>query len=110
MLKGPQGTLFGRNTSAGAISIVTSRPDDRRLMTGTVQVGNYRKVRADATVNLPLTDTPSCASTVSPTIARASCATRCRGERREQENNKSTRAALRWAPLLYTRFRACMGP
>ena len=56
VLKGPQGTLFGRNTSAGAISIITNQPDDTSMMKGTVQLGNYRKVRLDVTGNTPITD------------------------------------------------------
>jgi iron complex outermembrane receptor protein len=40
VLKGPQGTLFGRNTAAGAISIVSHRPSNREEASATVRLGN----------------------------------------------------------------------
>lgn len=57
VLKGPQGTLYGRNASGGAINIVTHRPklDD----TGgylTVEGGNYSEARGEGAVNLPIGD------------------------------------------------------
>ncbi|HET6553661.1 MAG TPA: TonB-dependent receptor [Dyella sp.] len=54
VLKGPQGTLFGRNTAAGAISIITNDPVDRFEGNARVRVGNYGKRYADALVNIPL--------------------------------------------------------
>ena len=104
VLKGPQGTLFGRNTSGGAISIVTNKPDDKRAFTGTVQVGNYRKVRADATVNLPLTDTLFLRLNGVANYRAGYLTDALTGEKRERENNKSGRAALRWAPSSDTDF------
>jgi iron complex outermembrane receptor protein len=43
VLKGPQGTLFGRNTAAGAISLITRRPQADVEARATVRVGNYGK-------------------------------------------------------------------
>ncbi|MCJ2187840.1 TonB-dependent receptor [Novosphingobium beihaiensis] len=57
VLKGPQGTLFGRNTTGGAILLVPAKPTD--LLEGYVEgtVGNYNQRRVQAAVNLPLADT-----------------------------------------------------
>jgi outer membrane receptor protein involved in Fe transport len=41
VLKGPQGTLFGKNTSAGVINVVTRNPDYTQSAEGEVTVGNY---------------------------------------------------------------------
>ena len=41
MLRGPQGTLFGRNTSAGLISIITAKPRFTPEVSGQLDVGNY---------------------------------------------------------------------
>lgn len=56
VLKGPQGTLFGRNTAAGAISLVTRRPQDELEVRLRLRLGNYGKQYADAMWNLPTGD------------------------------------------------------
>jgi len=56
VLKGPQGTLFGRNTAAGAISIVTNEPTDKFEGKARVRLGEYGRRYGDALLNLPLND------------------------------------------------------
>lgn len=56
VLKGPQGTLFGRNTIGGAISIVTHTPGDEFHVKGDVTVGRFNRVQARGLVDIPLTD------------------------------------------------------
>jgi iron complex outermembrane receptor protein len=58
LLKGPQGTLYGRNSSAGAMNLVLNPPVlGEATGQGTFEVGNYDAVRATLTVNLPLGET-----------------------------------------------------
>lgn len=57
VLRGPQGTLFGKNTTAGAINILTEAPQFTPAMRGEISVGNYRSVQARATGTVPLSDT-----------------------------------------------------
>jgi iron complex outermembrane recepter protein len=57
VLRGPQGTLFGRNTSAGLISIITAKPRFTPEVSGQIDVGNYSERRLEASVTGPLSDT-----------------------------------------------------
>jgi len=56
VLKGPQGTLFGRNTIGGAISIVTHDPGDEFRFVGDVTTGRYSLLQVRGTVDLPITE------------------------------------------------------
>ncbi|HXY95870.1 MAG TPA: TonB-dependent receptor [Steroidobacteraceae bacterium] len=56
VLKGPQGTLFGRNSAAGAISVVSNAPTDEFAANATARFGNYGTEYLDAMVNAPLGD------------------------------------------------------
>jgi iron complex outermembrane recepter protein len=57
VLKGPQGTLFGKNVSAGAIYVVTQRPTFTGVSAeGSARYGERNEVRFDNSVNLPLAD------------------------------------------------------
>ncbi|HEY8518547.1 MAG TPA: TonB-dependent receptor [Gammaproteobacteria bacterium] len=57
VLRGPQGTLFGRNTNGGAINITTRRPADEFGVRMSLDVGEFNRRYATATVDLPLSDT-----------------------------------------------------
>jgi len=54
VLRGPQGTLFGRNTTGGALNILSNDPVDRLEATLQVEGGNHGYKRANAIVNVPL--------------------------------------------------------
>ena len=53
VLKGPQGTLFGRNTSGGAVSMVTKAPTGRFGLRGSIGAGNYGSVNGNIHLDLP---------------------------------------------------------
>jgi iron complex outermembrane receptor protein len=53
VLKGPQGTLFGRNTEGGAVNIVTKRPSGEFKMNTTVGAGNFGSYKAETHIDLP---------------------------------------------------------
>ena len=56
ILKGPQGTLFGRNTIGGAISIVTRDPSDQFKFNSEVTTGQFSRLDVAATADLPIND------------------------------------------------------
>lgn len=59
VLRGPQGTLFGRNTPAGVVKIDTVKPGDDFTGFGSLAYGNYGSTRAEVGVTLPASDTLS---------------------------------------------------
>ena len=56
VLRGPQGTLYGRNTSAGAIKIVTRKPSDTLRVHGELTVGDFDRVDVRAGLSGPLSE------------------------------------------------------
>lgn len=56
-LEGPQGTLYGRNSVAGAINIQTNEPVNRYEESATLGFGNYNDITANAMMNIPVSDT-----------------------------------------------------
>ena len=56
VLKGPQGTLFGRNTIGGAISIVTHDPGDEFRFKGDVTTGRFGLLQTRGMVDVPLSE------------------------------------------------------
>jgi iron complex outermembrane receptor protein len=56
VLKGPQGTLYGRNTTAGAVSFITNKPSQNFAAGVNVTVGDYGLISTDAFVNGGLSD------------------------------------------------------
>ena len=56
VLKGPQGTLFGKNTSAGVISVITRRPSHEASAEGEFTAGNYGAFGISAAANVPIDD------------------------------------------------------
>ncbi|WP_299693366.1 TonB-dependent receptor [Hydrocarboniphaga sp.] len=56
VLKGPQGTLFGRNSTGGAISTTTKKPSQTPESSVQVSYGRYNDLRTNAYTNVPVTD------------------------------------------------------
>lgn len=56
VLKGPQGTLFGKNTSAGVVNIITKKPEYEFSAGGDITVGDYGERRIRGSVTGPMVD------------------------------------------------------
>jgi iron complex outermembrane recepter protein len=96
VLKGPQGTLFGRNSAAGAISVATNQPTDEWAGDAKVRFGNYGEEYYEAMLNAPLG--PDLAGRVTFVDNRSDGWLRdsATGERYDRNGDWGTRAQLRW--------------
>jgi len=56
VLKGPQGTLFGRNSTGGLINVITAKPREDLGGYLSADVGNYNTVNLEGAVNVPVND------------------------------------------------------
>jgi iron complex outermembrane receptor protein len=98
VLYGPQGTLFGRNSVAGAILYQTQRPTDKLEGNVEVELGNYRQRWLTGMLNVPIAE--GLALRVAGQIRRR------RGYIQEvnsgtglgSQHSESWRASLRWQP------------
>jgi iron complex outermembrane receptor protein len=56
VLRGPQGTLYGRNATGGSVNVISKGPTDSLDYDGKLTVGNYNLYRLEGAIGGPLTD------------------------------------------------------
>jgi iron complex outermembrane receptor protein len=56
VLRGPQGALFGKNTVAGAVNLISKKPTDELEGQLKARIGNFNALQLSGRVNVPLTD------------------------------------------------------
>ncbi|HEY5239667.1 MAG TPA: TonB-dependent receptor [Rhizomicrobium sp.] len=56
VLRGPQGTLYGRNATAGVVNVVSAKPSDQFEAMASADIGNYQNRRLEAMINIPIVD------------------------------------------------------
>ncbi|HEY5239061.1 MAG TPA: TonB-dependent receptor [Rhizomicrobium sp.] len=56
VLRGPQGTLYGRNATAGVVNLVSAKPSDQFEAMASVDIGNYGNRRLEGMINIPIVD------------------------------------------------------
>ena len=56
VLRGPQGTLYGRNATAGVVNVLSAKPTDHWEAQASVDVGNYNNRRLEGMINIPVVD------------------------------------------------------
>ncbi|GHC83815.1 hypothetical protein GCM10019060_03570 [Novosphingobium pokkalii] len=94
VLKGPQGTLYGRNATGGAINVITTKPRlNETSGAASVEYGNYNAVNVDAALNLPLGQ--NAALRAAGTFVRHDGYMR---DGTDDQNDLSGRLSLRWEP------------
>ncbi|NVM79110.1 iron complex outermembrane receptor protein [Duganella sp. SG902] len=103
VLKGPQGTLFGRNSAAGAIAIVANEPSSERETSATVRVGSHRAVYGEGVLNQPLSDTVAFRLSAVRNRSDGWATNAYNGEKMGGESAWGTRMSLKWAPSSQTK-------
>jgi len=56
VLRGPQGTLYGRNATGGVVNLVTAKPTDQFEAMASGELGNYSQRRFEGMINIPVVD------------------------------------------------------
>ncbi|MET0361057.1 MAG: TonB-dependent receptor, partial [Sphingobium sp.] len=96
VLRGPQGTLYGKNTTAGAINITTRKPSFSPEGQAEFSVGNYGFVQAKASVSGPLTDTVAVRLSASGTRRDGTIRNITSGLDLHRQDNVGARASVLW--------------
>jgi len=98
VLRGPQGTLFGRNTIGGAINLVPNKPND--TFGGWMELGggNYDTIHAAGVLNLPVSDTVAMRLTVSHDSHSAFAHSSLSGAPLADMNSDFVRLQIRYRP------------
>lgn len=98
VLRGPQGTLFGRNAQAGTLNIISRVPDDEFYGSASLGLGNYERVLARAALGGPVVaDTLSAsAALVFLDQGKGTKVNPTRGTREDKEDSFGARVKLRY--------------
>lgn len=96
VLKGPQGTLYGRNATAGAIHYITRKPTQDSEGYIRAAYGRFQKFSLKGAVNTPLSDTVAVRLAFGRTVRDGHTLNLYNGEKLDNENNTTARASLVW--------------
>lgn len=107
VLRGPQGTLFGRNVVGGAISIITRKPGDEPYAKAEFGIGSFDLLTAAAAIGGPLTDTVSGQISFSSRKMSGTSYNRVTETDVDGDDKSSVRARLRFQPT--DNFEALIG-
>ncbi|MEH6593066.1 MAG: TonB-dependent receptor [Halioglobus sp.] len=96
VLRGPQGTLFGKNTTGGAMVVTTVKPVEEFGGFGQVTAGNDGRLNAQASVDVPITDSFLTKLTVTSAEADGIGQDPVHGTELSDEDRKGVSLQLRW--------------
>ena len=98
VLRGPQSTLFGKNVSAGAINIVTVKPQYKFGGSAEIDFGNYSLKQGRATITGPITDTLAVRLSGNADLRDGYLTNTTTGNDINNRDRKSVRGDVLWNP------------
>lgn len=99
VIRGPQGTVFGQNSTGGAINVVSKMPDTSGASGyGEIVLGNYNAQAVKGGINLPLSEAVAIRASVSHRQHDGYTLNLANGQDLDDENITSYRAQLLWQP------------
>ncbi len=99
VLEGPQGTLFGRNSTGGAINFISKAPSDTFGFQNTLNVGNYALIDESARITGPIADNMQASLSISHTQHDGYIHNVDSGVGDvDAENRSGAKVQLRWEP------------
>lgn len=99
VLRGPQGTLFGRNTLGGAIQVITNKPSfDATAATLSATFGDFSRREGTGTLNIPITDTLAVRFALTRRAQDGYVTNILNGEDLGGVNTFAARASVLWKP------------
>jgi iron complex outermembrane receptor protein len=98
VLKGPQGTLYGRNTSGGAINLVTAKPTNHLVADAHVEYSSWNTFNIEAAVGGPISETLSGRFAAVVNESDGYFHNTLTGTRENGANNFAARGQLQWKP------------
>ena len=98
VLRGPQGTLFGKNIVGGAINLISASPTDDFGAGGSFSYGNYNSTIAEGYITGPLTDTISARLALFRETHDGYATNVVNGQELEDKDSTAGRLSLAWDP------------
>ncbi|MFN3521747.1 MAG: TonB-dependent receptor [Phenylobacterium sp.] len=98
VLRGPQGTLYGKNTVGGALKLVTRAPDQQVRSQASVSAGDYGFFEAKASLSGPVSDTLALGLSAMGSARDGFVEDPVLNKTYNDKNTVSARAALAWTP------------
>ncbi|MDB5707373.1 MAG: TonB-dependent receptor [Sphingomonas bacterium] len=98
VLRGPQGTLYGKNTTAGALNVTTRAPSFTLEAKAELSGGNYDFVQAKASISGPITDNLAVRLSTSATTRKGTIYDVTSDEYLHRQRTLGLRGQLLWKP------------
>jgi iron complex outermembrane recepter protein len=99
VLRGPQGTLYGRNAIGGAVNFITQKPTDQFEGDATIDFGSYQFLHTEGMLNIPLSDTVQVRAAFASYVHEGYRPDPAQNMRNDDEDTKSGRISVAFQPF-----------